>query len=113
MILESLVIAGILVAMVVIFLRSNKQYALMPVPLLALPVVDVLAAVFSHRLSQALNMEHIIVFALMMLIGAVISGVLAGVFSSRLQGKRQRILYFVMCAAFDLLLAGIYLVNLS
>ena len=112
MIVECLVIFGIILAIMVIFLRTNKDHAIETVPLLILPGVNILAYFFSEALSRILPYDHFIVFVLLNVLAVIVSSVLVGIFSLKLNSKSNKIAYVSMCMIFNVVLASILIQNM-
>ena len=112
MLMECLVIFGIISAICVIFLRTNRNHAFQTIPLLILPGANILTYFFSNHLSQFVALDHFSVFVILNILAVVISGILAGIFSVRFETKSSQITYLIMCIVFNIVLASILIQNL-
>ena len=112
MIMECIVIFGIILAIMVIFLRTNRDHAIQTVPLLILPGANILAYFFAETLSRLVPLDHFIIFIILNIIAVIVSSILAGIFSVRFKGKPSRITYIAMCIIFNVVLASILIQNL-
>lgn len=111
MLVESLVIFGILLAIMVIFLRSNRAYALAAVPLLVLPSINILANLLAGWVSRRVPLDRFLVYALLNVAAVIASALLAGIFSSRFKSKPAKVMYTSMCCIFNIVLASIFIIH--
>lgn len=112
MIMECFVIFTIILAITIIFIRTNKDHALQAVPLLILPGVNILGYFFSQSLSRLLPLDHFSVYVIMTIAAVIVSGILSGIFSARFKTKPSKVTYIAMCIIFNIVLASILVQNL-
>ena len=112
MIVECLVIFAIIFAILIIFLRTNKEHAFETVPLLILPGTNILANFFSDVISRFLPFDPFIICAVLNIIAVIVSSLLVGICSLKFKTKSNKITYASMCIIFNIVLASILIVNL-
>lgn len=105
MIIECLAILGIIFAITVIFLRTRKEHAIMTVPLMILPVANLMAELFADWLAAILPLDSFLVIVLLNVIAVVISSLMIGVLSFRFKKRSNKIAYAFPTILFNVLLA--------
>lgn len=113
MLVECLTIFGLIFAVVIMYIRAKKvNYALATAPLLALPLANIPANLFSDELAELLSIDTFIVYAAINVLGAVISSCLVGIMSAKFGRKTVRAAYTVMSLIFNVVLAAILIYNM-
>ncbi|MEG0614768.1 MAG: hypothetical protein RR540_03350 [Oscillospiraceae bacterium] len=108
MLLENLVIFGIIFAIMIIYLRTKREYAIAVAPLLTLPAVNIIVYFVTNSIVTVTPFFHII----FNIIAVVLSSAAVGFCSVKFKTKSAKLAYVGMCIAFNLLLAIIILENL-
>lgn len=102
----------ILVVAVMSVRAKKKQHALATIPLLVLPLANILAYALSGKLSHILPMDKFTVYTAINILAAVISSFLVGVMSCKFSKKNVRITYVIMSLIFNITLAAILVYNM-
>lgn len=111
MIIEYLVIFLVILAIVIIYAKNKKKYALATIPLLILPGINIAAYLLSGKLATLLPFEQITVYTVMNIAAALSSVLLVGIWSNRFHRKSTKVTYVVMCLLFNIILACIFVYN--
>ncbi len=113
MLFECAAIFSLIFVVVIMYVRSHKKdYALATIPLLVLPLVNVLAYLSSGKLSSMLPMDKFTVYAAINIIAVIVSSCLVGIMSGKFKRKPTRIAYIVMSLIFNIILAAILIYNM-
>lgn len=105
---ETIVIFALIFAVIVLYLRSGKKkHALCSLPLLALPAANILSYFFLDRLAGYLPYEKFTVYSAIIVVGALISSGLSGVWSNKFSKRPSKGLYMIMSFVFNAVFAGI------
>lgn len=113
MVVECFVIAGLIFVVTMSYMRAKKRnYALATVPLLILPLVNVISYFASGSLSGLLPMDEFTVYAAINIISALVSSCLAGIMSDKFSRKFTKAAYVVMSLIFNIALAAILIYNM-
>lgn len=111
MIVECISIFSIIFAIMVIFLRTNRDHAIETIPLLILPGVNILDYLFSETLSTLIPVNPFMMYVILNIIAVIVSSVFVWIFSRRFKRKNTRISYLAMCIIFNVILASILIKN--
>mgnify|MGYP007130804812 CR=1 FL=1 len=113
MIFASWAILIVLAAIVIVFLRyGKKEYSVAVLPLLITPSVYIFSGILARMISQLLPYPAAELRALITIIAGLISCLLLGYSSRRLQGPRIRRAFFLCCAAFLIILTIVFVANI-
>lgn len=113
MVVESVVIAGLIFVVAVLYFRSKKRdYAFATIPFLILPLANVLSYMVSGRLAGVLHADRFTVYAAADVIAAVISSCLVGAISSKFGKRSTRAAYITMSLIFNIVLAAILIFDM-
>ena len=113
MLVECLVIFGLIFVVVMSYMRAKKRnYALATVPLLVLPLANVVSYLVSGGLSGFLPMDKFTVYAAINIVSALVSSCLVGIMSSKFSKRATRIAYIFMSLVFNIALAAILTYNM-
>ncbi|MDE7303567.1 MAG: hypothetical protein K2N60_09665 [Oscillospiraceae bacterium] len=113
MLIECTAIFLLITAVSLMYVRAKKKnYALATVPLLILPLANILAYAASGKLSNILPMDKFTVYAAINIIAVVISSCLVGVMSYKFPKKSTRTAYVIMSLIFNIILAAILVYNM-
>ena len=108
MLFECAAIFSLIFVVVIIYIRSGKKdYALATVPLLILPMVNVLSYLSSGKLSSLLPMDKFTVYAAINIIAVIVSSCIVGIMSAKFKRKATKTAYIVMSLIFNIVLAAI------
>ena len=111
--LECSAIFCLIFVVVIMYIRSGKKdYAFATVPLLVLPMINVLAYLSSGKLSTLLPMDKFTVYAAINIIAVIVSSCLVGIMSGKFKKKSNRMAYIVMSLIFNIILAAILIYNM-
>lgn len=103
----------LIAAVALMYIRAQKKnYALATVPLLILPLANILACAASGKLSDILAMDKFTVYAAINIIAVIISSCLVGVMSYKFPKKSTKTAYAVMSLIFNMTLAAILVYNM-
>ncbi len=111
MVFESIAIALIMLAIIVIFVRTRGKAAVTLIPLLIQPVANILANIIDTPLSKMLSIDIATVYISTNVVFLVISSLLTGLFTSNFVLKKSKIIYSMTCIIFNLLLVVIFVSN--
>lgn len=113
MIVECCAIAGLIFVVVILYLRSNKRdYAFATIPLLILPLANILSYTVSGRLSEFLPADKFTVYAAIDVIAVVAASCFVGVMSDKFGKKSTRAAYMTMSLIFNIVLAAILIFDM-
>lgn len=113
MVVECLVISGLIFVVVIAYLRSKKRhYALATVPLLILPLANVISYLVADNLSVHLPMDMFTVYAGINIISALVSSCFVGIMSAKFSRKSTKAAYVFMSLVFNIALAAILTYNM-
>ena len=113
MIVECVVIAGLIFVVAMSYMRAKKRnYALATIPLLILPLANVISYFVSGGLSGMLPMDKFTVYTAINIISALVSSCLAGIMSDKFLRKFTKAAYIVMSLVFNIALAAILIYNM-
>ena len=113
MIVECVVIAGLIFVVTMSYMRAKKRnYALATIPLLILPLANVISYLVSGGLSGLLPMDKFTVYAAINIISALVSSCLAGIMSDKFSRKFTKAAYVCMSLVFNIVLAAILIYNM-
>lgn len=112
MLFECIAIFGIILAIMIIFLRTKRKYAVLTAPLLLIPGANILSYFFSEKLSYILPFDHFFVFLLINITALLISGILIGIASNKLTSRSAKISYEISFVLFNIILSAILVYNL-
>lgn len=113
MLVECLVIFGLILVVIVSCIRAKKKrYAFATVPLLILPLSNVLSYFISARLADIMPLDKFTVYAAINVISAIISSCLVGIMSQKLVKKASAAAYMIMSLGFNIALAAILIYNM-
>lgn len=113
MFVECLAIFGLIFGVAVMYIRAKKKsYALATVPLLILPVANILAYAFSGGISNILPVDRFTAYSAINIIAVVISSFLVGLMSVKFGKKTVRAAYITMSLVFNIVLAAILIYNM-
>lgn len=113
MIFECAAIFCLIFVVVIMYIRSHKKdYALATVPLLILPLVNVLSYLLSGKISLLLPMDKFTVYAAINIIAVIASSCTVGIMSSKFKRKATKSAYIVMSLIFNIVLAAILIYNM-
>lgn len=113
MLVECLVISGLIFVVAMSYMRAKKRnYAFATIPLLILPLANVVSYFVSGGLSGMLPMDKFTVYAAINIISALVSSCLVGVMSSKFSKKATRAAYIFMSLVFNIALAAILTYNM-
>ena len=102
MVVECVAIVVVLLAIMLVFLRSHKKsYILAIVPLLFVPVAFLITTLLSHKL---VGMPLGVFRISGTLLGLVSACLMLGILASRMKSKKRRYIYLVTSGMFLLLL---------
>lgn len=105
MVVECLAITIIILAISVLYLRTRrKQYALATIPLVLLPASNVMLAWAARYAERVLPFSRASIAIAIFASAALVSCVMAGVFSSHLTKKYTRASYLFMSIVFNVIL---------
>lgn len=113
MLIECAVIFLLIGTVALMYVRAKKKnYAFATVPLLILPLANILAYAASERLSHILPMDKFTAYAAINIVAVVVSSCLVGVMSYRFSKKATKTAYVVMSLIFNITLAAILVYNM-
>ena len=91
---------------------GKKEYSVAVLPLLITPSVYIFSGILARMISQLLPYPAAELRALITIIAGLISCLLLGYSSRRLQGPRIRRAFFLCCAAFLIILTIVFVANI-
>lgn len=110
MLVESIAISMILVVMLFVFLRSHhRKYAIGTVPMLIVPVLNVLTAVLADTLQLNISKDilaAVIVFGLAVAVAAI------GMLCTMVKSRKAKYAYLFLSGGFTTLLTVIFIGNI-
>lgn len=113
MLIECTAIFLIISAVSLMYVRAKKKnYALATVPLLILPLANILAFTASGKLAGILPMDKFTVYAAINIIAVIASSCLVGVMSYKFPKKSTKTAYVIMSLIFNIILAAILVYNM-
>lgn len=113
MLVECFVICGLIFVVVLGYMRAKKRnYALATLPLLILPLANVLSYYVSGGLANALPFDKFTVYAGINVISALVSSCLVGMMSAKFSRRYTRAAYIFMSLVFNIVLAAILTYNM-
>lgn len=108
MIFECVAIFAIISAITVICaFRKDVKHAWLMVPLLFLPGANILSDFFAEPLSRILPLDYLPTYIVIDLLAAVVSGIMIGVMSMKIEGKTTKITYIIIGVLYNIVLASI------
>lgn len=113
MLIECIVIFAILLAMMVIFLRTKKEYALTVIPLLIPTGANIIAYLLSEKIASFIPFDKLTTFAIINVTAVVISSFCVGLVCTRFKEKVNKVSYVVMSMLFNICLLIIFIYNYS
>jgi hypothetical protein len=112
MIVECLSIVAILLAIIIIFVRTGKtKYAITTLPLILVPLLHILFVIVAPDLSNALSFDKKFLIVALDITNLIISCILLGALSHKITTKRTRITYLISCGAFLVILSWVLSLN--
>ncbi|MCM1059390.1 MAG: hypothetical protein NC452_03760 [Eubacterium sp.] len=113
MLIECAAIFLLIAAVSLMYVRAKKKsYALATVPLLILPLANILAYTASGKLSHILPMDKFTVYAAINIVAVVISSCFVGVMSGKFPKKSTKTAYVIMSLIFNITLSAILVYNM-
>ena len=113
MLVECIVIAGLIGAVILMSLKTNKKdAALEMVPLLFVPLMYIAAHFAAEPFAGLLPMNGFAVYTALIVIAAILSAVFIGFFANRLKTKATKVVYTVMCMTFDFVFTAVLIYNI-
>ncbi len=113
MLIECTAIALLISMVALMYVRAQKRdHALATIPMLILPLANILAYTVSDNLSHILPMDEFTVYAAMNIVAVVVSSCLVGVMSYKFSKKSTKTVYIVMSLIFNITLAAILVYNM-
>lgn len=116
MIIESLIILGLLTAIlfICIFKKSEEHegHAIMIVPFMFLPAFNALAYFFSGYVMLILPFDSLITSIIIDSIAIMLSGIFAGVGTTKMKLNSSKITYSVIVSVYDIVLTCILISDL-
>lgn len=111
MVVESIAIFAIILSMIVIFLRTKKEYASLTLPLLFIPAANIIAMGLSKKLAAVLPFDRYFVSLLFIILALILSGIVIGVQCSKFKTKKVKVYYSLSILLFNLVLSAIIIYN--
>ena len=112
MFFESLAITGIIIAIAIMYMRTQrKSYALATLPLALLPATNALLAWTSKYIEKVLPFDRITIWMTINVTAAIVSCLLIGIFAQKLKRKYTKLTYMAMSVIFNVVLLMILLAN--
>ncbi len=113
MLIECTAIVLLISMVALMYVRAKKKnYALATVPLIILPLVNILAYAASEKISHILPMDKFTVYAALNIVAVVVSSCLVGIMSYKFSKKATKTAYVVMSLIFNITLAAILVYNM-
>lgn len=113
MLVECIVAAGLIGAIIIMSLRSHKKDAAVEMlPLLFVPLMYIAAHFAAVPFAGVLPMNGFAVYTALVVIAAIISAVFVGFFANRFSRRSTKIVYTVMCMSFDLVFTAVLIYNI-
>ena len=113
MLVECTAIFCLILVVILMYMRAKKKdYAFATMPLLILPLINILAYMLSGKLSSLLPMDKFTVYSALNIVAVVISSCLVGVMSAKFKKKSNKTAYVVMSLIFNIVLAAILVYNM-
>lgn len=113
MIVECLVITGLIFVVAMAYMRSKKRhFALATLPLLILPLANVISYFAADNLAIHLPMDMFTVYAAINIISALVSSCFVGIMSGKFSRKSTKAAYVFMSLVFNIALAAILTYNM-
>ena len=111
--IESFAIISIILAIAFIFLRSGKKvYAYGILPLLLVPVVNLIMPYAVPFLEKILHFDTVSIKICLIFIALIAACMLIGIAGAALKKKGARTLYFVICGLFTLTLSMLMILQM-
>ena len=112
MIAECFAIISIVLAIAFIFLRSGRKvYAYGILPLILVPLVNILSGQMVPAISSVLPFEHNSIKISLVFAALIAACLLIGFTGSKLDKKSARTMYMIICGLFTLILSMMLVVN--
>lgn len=112
MVFESLAIIGIVLAMSFLFIRTKKRdYCIATLPLLIQPAMQIISIPAINIVSSFSAVRPLVISSCITFIALIAESVLIGLASNLLASRKQKTSYIIICGAFALVLAMIFILN--
>lgn len=109
MVVEAIAIITIFIVLLFGFLRAGKKdYAVAVVPLILVPLVQVLISLTMELFAISLGSD---MKSIILIIGLVLSIILTVLASQTVKARRLRLIFIILCSGFTTLLTFIFLYN--
>jgi hypothetical protein len=113
MVFASWAIIIVLLAIGFVFLRSDKkEYSIAVMPLIITPFIYIFSGIIAKMLAGLIHYPIPEIRVVITLTGGLLSCLLLGPASRRLEGPRTRLVFFLSCAAFLIILTIVFVVNI-
>lgn len=113
MIVECFVMCGLILVVIIAYMRAKrKNYAFATIPLLILPLANVVSYFVSGELAGFLPADKFTVYAAIDIVSAFVSCCFVGIMSSKFSRKSTRAAYVFMSLVFNIVLAAILTYNM-
>lgn len=113
MLVECIAVTGLIGAIIVMSLKTNKKDAAIEmIPLLFVPVMYIAAHFAAEPFAGLLPMNGFAVYTALVVFAAILSAVFVGFFANRFKRKSTKIVYTVMCMTFDLVFTAVLIYNI-
>lgn len=113
MIFECAAIFCLIFVVAIMYIHSHKKdYALATIPLLILPLINVLSYLLSGKISSLLPMDKFTVYAAINIIAVIASSCTVGIMSAKFKRKATKTAYIAMSLIFNIVLAAILIYNM-
>lgn len=114
MIIECFSISAIIFAISVIFLRARKKdYALATIPLIILPLANVVAAFFAKAIAEITPSDLMSTYMFINIAAAAVSCAFVGIMTMKFKKKSTRVAYMGLTTIFNVVLVVILIQNMS
>ncbi len=113
MLVECIAIFCLIFVVVIMYIRADKKdYAFATIPLLVLPLVNILSYLLSKQISAQLPTDEFTTYSALNIIAVVVSSCLVGIMSNKFKKRPTRIAYIIMSLIFNIVLAAILVYNM-
>lgn len=113
MLVECAAIFCLIFVVAITYIRDHrKDYAFATIPLLILPMVNIIAYLSSEKISSWLPMDKFTTYSAINIVAVIVSSCLVGIMSVKFRKRATRSAYIAMSLIFNIVLAAILIYNM-
>lgn len=112
MVAECFIIAVIIGAMALFCYRNKRDHAIAIIPLLVLPVVNIVGYYLADKLAIIIPFDTFTTYCIVDLLAVIVSSFLVGLWSTRFTKKSTKTAYVTISLIFNVVFAGILIYNM-